>query len=247
MKWSLRVGEFAGIGVYLHFTFLFLLGWIALAAWLQTGSAAAAAATAGFAIALFVSVVLHEYGHALMARRFGIPTRDITLLPIGGVARLERMPTEPRQEMLVALAGPLVNIVIAASIWLWLPMLTGFGAELGWALGLGGSGEASVGLTVFLERLAQVNVFLALFNLIPAFPMDGGRVLRAALAMRTSYPSATAIAAAIGRMAAVVFGLVGLVTNPFLVLIAVFVWIAAGQEAQMVRMRAGFEEARLRA
>jgi Zn-dependent protease/predicted transcriptional regulator len=228
MKWSIRIGTLAGIGVYVHATFLILIAWVALAHW-QTGhSVAAAAAGVGFILALFACVVLHEFGHALTARRFGIKTRDITLLPIGGLARLERMPDDPRQELWVALAGPAVNVVIAAGLFAVLRS-TGTLAPVVTLTPTGGS---------FLERLMILNVFLAVFNMLPAFPMDGGRVLRALLATRMEYTRATHAAATIGQGMALFFGLVGLFTNPFLIFIALFVWIGAGQEAAMTQMKA---------
>ncbi|MBI4262806.1 MAG: site-2 protease family protein [Acidobacteria bacterium] len=227
MKWSARIGTFAGIAVYVHATFLILIAWVALAHWQTERSLAAAVAGVAFILALFACVVLHEFGHALTARRFGIRTRDITLLPIGGLARLERMPDDPRQELWVALAGPAVNVVIAAVLF-GLLGATGALAPFETLSLTGGS---------FLERLMVLNVFLALFNMLPAFPMDGGRVLRALLAIRMEYTRATQVAATIGQGMAFVFGLLGLFTNPFLVFIALFVWIGAGQEAALTQMR----------
>ena len=227
MKWSTRIGTFAGIGVYVHATFLILIVWVALAHWQTEQSVRAAVAGVAFVLALFACVVLHEFGHALTARRYGIRTRDITLLPIGGLARLERMPDDPRQELWVALAGPAVNVVIAAGLFVLL-QLTSSGADVETLTVTEGS---------FLERLMYVNVALVVFNLLPAFPMDGGRVLRAALAMRMEYTRATQVAANIGQGMALLFGLVGLFLNPFLLFIALFVWIGAGQEAAMTQMR----------
>lgn len=180
-----------------------------------------------FTLALFFIIVLHELGHALTAKRFGIRTRDITLLPIGGVARLERMPNLPRQELLIARAGPALNVVLAALLFGVLYFRTGTAALTDVKLVEGS----------FLARLAWVNVSLAAFNLLPAFPMDGGRVLRSVLAMRLDYVRATNIAATIGQVLAVVFGIVGLIANPFLALIAVFVWIGAAEEAGATRRR----------
>jgi len=228
MKWSTKLGTFAGIDVYVHTTFLILIAWVAFAHW-QTGhSAAAALEGVAFILALFACVVLHEFGHALTARRFGIKTRDITLLPIGGLARLERMPDDPRQELWVALAGPAVNVVIAALLFALL-QVTGTFTPIG---------TLGVATGSFLERLMMLNVFLVGFNMLPAFPMDGGRVLRAMLAIRMDYTRATQIAANIGQGMAFVFGLLGLFFNPFLMFIALFVWIGAGQEATMTQMKA---------
>jgi len=227
MKWSWRLGRFAGIDVYVHATFLLLIGWIALAHWLQGQSVAATLAGVAFILALFLCVVLHEYGHALTARKFGIRTRDITLLPIGGLARLERMPDQPAQELWVALAGPAVNVVIAAALFVWLSLTGGFGPVQNLSIATGS----------FAQRLFVANLFLVGFNLLPAFPMDGGRVLRALLASRMEYTKATQTAASVGQGMALLFGLVGLFLNPFLLFIAFFVWIGAAQEASSVQMK----------
>ena len=227
MKWSLKIGRFAGIDVYMHTTFLLLISWVALMHWRQGQSITAALAGVAFILVVFLCVVLHEFGHALTARRYGIPTRDITLLPIGGVARLERMPTDPLQELWVALAGPAVNVVIAAILFIWLKFSASF--------------EPMQTLTIttgpFLERIMAVNIFLVAFNLIPAFPMDGGRVLRAVLAARKDYARATQIAASIGQGIAIFFGVVGLFYNPLLLFIALFVWIGATQEAGLSQIQ----------
>lgn len=228
MKWSFSIGRYFGIDLRVHATFLLLLAFLTGVQWLQTGSAAAALGGLAFILALFVCVVLHEYGHALAARRFGVGTRDITLLPIGGVARLERMPESPRQELWIALAGPAVNVVIAGLLAVGLAV----SGQLGTALAFDPSGGA------FAARLLAVNLFLVGFNLLPAFPMDGGRVLRAILAMRLSHVRATRIAAQTGQAMAVVFGLLGLFGNPMLILIALFVWIGAAEEASAAEMKA---------
>jgi stage IV sporulation protein FB len=173
-------------------------------------------------------VTLHEYGHALTARRFGIRTRHITLLPIGGVALLESMPKDPRQEIIVALAGPAVNVAIALFLFLILEITSQPGSLMNLNLGRG----------AILPTLLSANLILALFNLLPAFPMDGGRVLRAVLSMRMDRVRATNTAALVGRALAVILGFLGLTGNPFLVLIAVFVWIGAGAEARDVAVNA---------
>lgn len=227
MKWSWKVGRIAGVDLYIHATFLLLVGWVALSHWFQGRSVAAAMAGVAFILAIFICVVLHELGHALAAKEFGIKTRDITLLPIGGAARLERMPEDPKQELAVAVAGPVVSLAIAAALFVWL-QLTRALEPLG-ALSLTGGS--------FLERLMLVNLFLAVFNLLPAFPMDGGRVLRAALAMRMDYTRATQVAAVTGQAMALVFGFIGFFANPFLLFIALFVWLGAAQEAAMVQMK----------
>lgn len=227
MKWSWKLGEVAGIGLYVHATFVLIIGWVVLDHWAQGHGLSATLAGVVFILSLFACVVLHELGHALTAKKYGIKTRDITLLPIGGVARLERMPDEPVQELWVALAGPAVNVVIAAALFFWLN-LAGAWEPLDRLNMTGGS---------FLRRIMVVNVFLALFNMLPAFPMDGGRVLRALLATRMEYTRATQIAAVLGQGMAFLFGFAGLFTNPFLLFIALFVWIGAEQEASMVQMR----------
>ncbi len=231
MRWSWRIGKLAGIGVYMHFTFLILLGWVALAHYFQRRNVGDAIDGLIFIVALFAIVVLHELGHALMARKFGIPTRDITLLPIGGVARLERMPEEPKQELLVALAGPAVNVLLAAVLLLYLLPSSA----------LSHFNQVEITGGDFLSKLLWINVALAGFNLIPAFPMDGGRVLRALLATRMDYVRATSIAAATGQSLALVFGFIGLFFNPFLVFIALFVWMGAAQESSMVMVKSALQ------
>lgn len=227
MKWSAKLGEFAGIGVYVHATFLILIAWVGFAHWQAEHSVSAALAGILFILAAFACVLLHEFGHALTAKRFGIKTRDIVLLPIGGVARLERMPEDPKQELWVTLAGPAVNLVIAAALYVGL-IVTGTLAPLGTLTLTSGS---------FWERLMLVNVILVVFNMIPAFPMDGGRALRALLAMRMDHTRATRIAAILGQGIALLFGLVGLFGNPFLIFVALFVWIGAAQESATTQMK----------
>jgi Zn-dependent protease/CBS domain-containing protein len=226
MSWSFRIATIAGTQVRVHVTFALILAWFW---WMhyQIGGVPAAWEGVLFILAVFACVVAHEFGHALAARRYGIRTPDITLLPIGGLARLERMPEEPRQEFVIAIAGPLVNVVIAAAI----------------LLALGGAGQLEDMAQVedprvnFLVRLAGVNIFLVVFNMIPAFPMDGGRVLRAALASRMTWSRATQVAATIGQGMAFVFGFIGLLYNPILIFIAIFVYLAAAAESQNAQIR----------
>ena len=229
MTWSARLGRFAGIDVYVHVTFLLLLVWVAYLYWTETHALAGVLDGLVLILLLFLCVVLHEYGHALTARRFGIGTRSITVLPIGGLALLESMPRDPRQEIIVALAGPAVNFAIAAVLFVLIG-LAGRPAAI-FALDPGdGAG--------LLPTLLAANLMLGLFNLLPAFPMDGGRVLRAALALRMDRVRATRTAARVGQGLAVGLGLLGLMGNPFLILIAVFVWIGAGSEAGAVEVDA---------
>ncbi len=242
MKWSVRIGRFAGIEVRLHATFLLVLGFVIASEVMGRGSVWAAMDGVVFFCSVFACVLLHEFGHALAAARYGIRTHDITLLPIGGVARLERMPDRPQQEFWVALAGPAVNVVIAGVFFAW--MLANHGV-IGW------DDLEAESLPLSL-RLLLVNVTLVVFNLVPAFPMDGGRVLRALLALRMDYSRATRIAATLGQVIAVLFAFVGLMGifggmgNPLLLFIALFVWIAARQEAGVVELRSQLGGARVR-
>jgi Zn-dependent protease len=233
MKWSWKLIRLAGIDVYVHATFFILIAWIGLSYWLVDGTLAAVITGVGFILSLFACVVLHELGHALVARRYGIRTRNITLLPIGGVAALERMPEDPKQEITMALAGPAVNLVIALGLWLWLSVSNTLLPvdQLGLTEGL------------FLERLMLVNIILAIFNLLPAFPMDGGRVLRATLSMRMDRNRATQVAARVGQGLALWLGFIGLLYNPFLIFIALFVWIGAAAEAGMEQIKSTLSDA----
>ncbi|WP_437656824.1 site-2 protease family protein [Sorangium sp. So ce1182] len=235
-SWSWSVGSVAGVDLYLHATFLVLLGWIALSHLLAGHGLVAAAAGLIVIAAVFGSVLLHELGHALAARRYGIGTRDITLLPIGGVARLERMPSEPRQELIVALAGPAVNVALALVTLLLVRALNAPWSPEVLAL-VGGP---------LLAKILWINVTLAVFNLLPAFPMDGGRVLRALLAMRMGRVRATDIAARVGQGMAIAFGLVGLLGHPMLVFVAFFVWVGAAEEAALVHAGAALESMHVR-
>jgi len=222
MKWSIKFARIAGIDLKIHVTFLIFLAWIAFS-YYQVGGREAAIQGTLMIVLLFLCVLLHEFGHALMAKRFGIRTPDITLLPIGGVARLERIPRNPKQEFLIAIAGPLVNVVIAAVLILFVR----HGSEVS------NVADWNNPRIAMMARLASVNVFLVLFNLIPAFPMDGGRILRSLLAMRMDYGRATQIAARLGQGLAFVFGFFGLLYNPFLLFIALFVYLGATREGAL--------------
>ncbi len=230
MRWAFKIGRFAGIDVYVHATFFLLILWVVIVHWFAGHTPQAIVGGVIFILVLFACVVLHEFGHALTARHYGISTKDITLLPIGGVSRFERMPDKPWQEFWVSVAGPLVNAVIGVGIWLGLFLTNGFKPVSGLSL-TGGP---------FLERMMVANFILAVFNIIPAFPMDGGRILRALLATRMSHVRATQIAAGVGQALALVFGLIGLFVNPFLLFIALFVWIGAAHEAQSVQIKDAF-------
>lgn len=234
MQWSFRVGRIGGTDVKIHVTFLALVAWWAWSAYTQGGQAAAIQSVV-LLLALFTCVLLHEFGHIFMARHYGVRTPDVILLPIGGLARLERMPEEPRQELLIAAAGPAVTLAIAV-------VLFGLLRLAGAPLDTSQLDPASSGLA---QQVMWVNVALLLFNLLPIFPMDGGRMLRALLAMRMGLPRATRVAARIGQGGALLLGLWGLGffaswgfgSNIVLVLIAVFVYLAAGAEAASVETR----------
>lgn len=238
MKRSIPFGSLLGVRIYIHWTFLLLIIWSLVSSAIMGLGLVASLWNLGFLFALFGCVVLHELGHASAARLYGIPTRDITLLPIGGVARLERMPRKPLQEIVVALAGPLVNVVIATVLFSLLALLGSVSAPL----------TGTISLTGFLSQLAWLNVGLILFNMIPAFPLDGGRVFRAGIALFTGYARATRIAAATGQIFAIGLALLGLfvVGNPILLIIAVFLFLAAGGEAQGTLMLESFRGYRLR-
>jgi len=227
MGWSFPIGRFLGSEIRIHATFFLLLLWIGVAAYVD-GGALGAVVSIAFILLLFACVVAHEFGHALMARRYGIETPDITLLPIGGVARLDRMPEKPGQEIAVALAGPAVNLVI------WAVLVFVFRAETPMAE-LENIDDPGIG---FLGRLAAVNLFLVLFNMLPSFPMDGGRVFRALLSIPLGRVRATEVAARTGQLMAFVFGFLGLIGgSPILLLIAFFVFIAATAESSDVALR----------
>ncbi|QKV19935.1 site-2 protease family protein [Oricola thermophila] len=228
MQWSFPIARVAGSEIRIHLTFFLLLLWIGIAQFQQGGGAAAAEGVL-FIVAVFACVVLHELGHAVAARRYGIRTPRITLLPIGGLAELERMPEKPLEEIVVAIAGPLVNVAIA----LMLVLILGAFPDLTTVASIENPQPG------FLVRLAVVNIVLVLFNLIPAFPMDGGRVLRALLATRYPRVRATEIAATVGQITSFVFGFLGLLSgNVLLIFVAIFVYMAATSEAQATSLQA---------
>lgn len=231
MKWAWKLGRVAGIEIRIHVTFLLLLIWIGALHYLEGHNWRAAALGILFILAVFSVIVLHELGHALTARRFGVRTFDITLLPIGGVARLDHIPERPLHEFLVAIAGPAVNLAIGLILLVLL-----------------GTRETAPGILQgistpagFLTRFAFVNLGLALFNLLPAFPMDGGRAFRALLSTRMSHLEATRIAATLGKGLALSFGFLGIFYNPVLALIGLFIWITASDEVSATRLKAGIE------
>jgi Zn-dependent protease/CBS domain-containing protein len=228
VPWSWKLGEVSGIAISIHATFLLLVVWFTLVYWLEVRNVPQVLSGIALLLALFACVLLHELGHALTAQRFGLKTRQITLLPIGGIATLERLPEDPLQGLWITLAGPAVNIAIVFAL-LAILLTTGTWMPL-----------ERISLTngPFLQRLMLVNISLLVFNMLPAFPMDGGRALRSVLAMRMPDVRATRIAAKIGQGMAVLFAFVGLMANPILILIAIFVWTGAAQEATMAEIRA---------
>lgn len=230
---GLRLGAPFGITLRLHWTFLLLGGWLALSVFGQTGSLSAVMGLLVLSALVFGSVALHEYGHALTARRYGIGTREITLLPIGGIAQLERSPSDPREELWIALAGPMVNFVLAG-------LAFGGVALLGETEALFGEGPLTASLPGFA---IYVNLLMGLFNLVPALPMDGGRILRAGLSMRMPELQATRIATTVARGLAgamMAYGLLG--GRLMLAIIGGFVWLTAGAELRRVEYDAALRE-----
>jgi Zn-dependent protease/CBS domain-containing protein len=219
MQWSVTIGRIAGTAIRLHVTFILFLVWIAVSDY-KYGGYDAATASVVFLLLVFACVVAHEFGHILTARHFGVRTPEVTLLPIGGIANMERIPEDPWQELPVAVAGPLVNVAIAA-------VLIIFGG-----LAITDFQAIDLANAPLVPRLAIVNVSLVVFNFIPAFPMDGGRVLRALLAMRLGPQQATAVAAKIGQLFAFLFVALGLFFNPLLIFIGVFIFLAGVSEVQ---------------
>lgn len=232
MGGSFKIGRFSGIDVRVHWTFLLLLAFFAFLGYQNSGTLAGALTPTGVIVALFVCVLLHEFGHSLVAQRLGLEIHSITLLPIGGVSNLESLPKKPSDEIKITVAGPLVNVVLA-------PIFFGVGLLLGAEprmptdlfMGIGSVGQ-------FFFYLGYLNVVLAVFNLLPAFPLDGGRILRGLLATRLGAVRATEIASRVGQLFAAAFFLIGLLGgNILLALVAVFIFFGATGEAQMVRQR----------
>jgi Zn-dependent protease/predicted transcriptional regulator len=233
MKYSLQLGKIYGIKVQIHWTFLILLAFIVFSNMRSGSGAEQTLWSILFILTLFFCVTLHEFGHALAAKNFGIKTKDITLLPIGGLARLESMPEKPREELIVAISGPLVNVAIVAALYPLVHYTTDIESSLKELTAVNGQN--------FLFNLMFINIWLAIFNLIPAFPMDGGRVLRALLALKLDRVKATAIAAKIGQLLAIGFVIVGFYSNPFLIFIGIFIFFGAKSEADYTQNKSFLE------
>jgi len=231
MKGSLSLGSISGIKINVHWTFLFLIAWIVYEELKQGGTTNSILFNIALIFAVFTCVVLHELGHALTAKRFGIDTKKITLLPIGGMASLDSIPESPKQELLVTIAGPFVNLIIALLLYLIVPVKEFINLNFGEAVNI----LSQYSLQNFLFYLFIVNVGLIVFNIIPAFPMDGGRILRALLAMKMNRVKATQIASNIGQIIAVLFLFIGILFNPFLIFIALFIFLGAYSENRMVQ------------
>lgn len=237
MRRSLTLGYVKGIRISVHWTFLILIAWIAITNFREEKGWGELVLTVCFICSLFVCVILHELGHALTALAFGIRTQSITLLPIGGVAQMDQLPEKPSQELMVALAGPAINLIIAGILY---AVISVFGLMPGLMDVLFIKEET------FLFSLFGANVVLAVFNLIPAFPMDGGRVFRAILSFRFGRERATGIAAVAGEIIAIGFIGAGLFYNPFLVFAGIFVYLGAYSEAAFVHSKAVFQRYRVK-
>jgi Zn-dependent protease/predicted transcriptional regulator len=228
-KSSIKLGKVFGIPIAIHWTFFILVIWI-VGMNLYKGQPLDVAIWSGiFILSIFTCVFLHELGHALAAKRFGIITKSIVLLPIGGVASLEKIPEEPKKEIFVALAGPFVNMIISTLLFTYLF----YRGELIPEKLL----SATINYDNFLIYLMIANIFLGIFNLTPAFPMDGGRVLRAIFAFKMDRVSATELASKVTSVFAVIFVLIGIFNNPMLVFIALFIYIGARGEYETVKSK----------
>jgi Zn-dependent protease/CBS domain-containing protein len=222
MKYSLQLGNISGIRISVHWTFLILIVWVVYRSIRSGATGIEVAWSVGYVLTIFFCVVLHELGHAFAAKRYNIKTRDITLLPIGGIARLESIPEKPKEELVVAIAGPLVNIAIVALLFPFVSLFFDL-AEI--------QTLEHIGPANFLPLVMTINLWLALFNLIPAFPMDGGRILRALLGFRLDHAHATRIAASIGQLLAIAFVFFGFMYQPMLIFIGLFIFLGAQAEA----------------
>ncbi|AOW20679.1 site-2 protease family protein [Urechidicola croceus] len=231
MKGNLKLGSVFGIKVLVHWTFIFLIIWVVFSEISQGRNLESILYNIAFVIAVFLCVVLHELGHALTAKRYGIQTKKITLLPIGGIASLDKIPESPKHEFLVTIAGPLVNLIIALLLYFVIPVeyITNQNfTEIMHSMD-------DFTLRNFLFFLFIANIGLVVFNLIPAFPMDGGRIFRSILAMNMNRVKATSIASSVGQFIAVVFLLIGLIYNPILIFIALFIFLGAYGENKLVQ------------
>ncbi len=244
MSWSIRLCRVRGIDIRVHVTFVLILVWAAYNWWGSTGAGLRGALFGVVAtLLLFVAVTLHELGHSLQALKHGVKVREITLLPIGGVSQLEEMPDKPGQELRIALSGPLVNLAIVAVLCI-IGLLLRAQAMVTVRELYASLGQAS--WQGMLAYLAMANLGMGLFNLVPAFPMDGGRVLRALLAARLGYRRATAAAASVGQGLALLLGLWGFANGGYtLVLIAIFIWMGAGQEGKQVEIESVLGDAQV--
>ncbi|MCS6988703.1 MAG: site-2 protease family protein [Chloroherpetonaceae bacterium] len=246
MGWSFRIAKVRGIDIKIHVTFflILLLGALQWANNVPDSPLDGALFGVALMTLLFTCVTLHELGHSIAAQCFGIPVREIVLTPLGGIAMITRQPEKPLHELIIAVAGPAVNVLIAILLFL----VTGATMHATILDARGSLGElfSRPSLEVMLLWLFAANISLAAFNMIPAFPLDGGRVLRAVLAMFMSFSSATTIAATIGQIAAIGLGVLGFINGNFiLILIAVFIFFGAGQETAQAASRAALRARRV--
>ena len=228
MKYSLNLGKISGIRIEIHWTFLILIVWVIYASLRMNADAAETLWSILLVLAVFLCVVLHELGHALAAKKFDIKTNSITLLPIGGLAQMEQIPEKPKAELIIALAGPAVNLIIAALLYPLTNISTLNDFE---ELSTRPDGDN------FLPAIMSLNLWLAVFNLIPAFPMDGGRVFRALLSFKVGHVRATQIAASVGQILGMGFVFFGFFSNPFLIFIGLFIYLGAGSESSYTRTK----------
>jgi len=230
MKWTFRLGKIYNIPIKIHALFILLLIFFWYINTRDYGIYNGVLSTV-FVLLIFLFVTLHEFAHGYQAMKYGIKVREIVLLPIGGVAQIENFPEEPLQEIKVAIAGPLLNFFSAGIIF----SIFLFSGKIDYLM------DFSITSTNIVKSLFWVNLMLGVFNLIPAFPMDGGRILRAVFALNMPYIKATRLAAGIGKGFAILFGLYGLFANWWLILIAIFIFLGAGSEEHMLKVRNGLE------